>query len=237
MSHLGLNCAAIFFLMMMCGVVSSCRGLPDNARPQLFRPAIDVVSSVIAYRPLRRDDFQAVVQPPYTEDDAHPLNAHTAVALRTCDGVVSRVYPDSSGEGGYIGEVQNLKFVALMLPQKSWWNPDLPPEMSAYVLQHEQVHFTLMEIAARELNRKVSYDGSLRGVRDDDADRLQRRLAARIDALLDASQKKISLRHAAFDMDTSRLHNPSLQQWWHEQLAKELDELSMWSTGKSCLFR
>jgi hypothetical protein len=41
------------------------------------------------------------------------------------------------GQSYFFGRIERLGFEAVMLPDQSWWNPKMPPNMRGYVLQHE----------------------------------------------------------------------------------------------------
>ena len=56
----------------------------------------------------------------------------------------------------YVGTISQLKFKTVFVPECSWWNPNLAKNGENYVLQHDQIHFALTELAARKLTSKVS---------------------------------------------------------------------------------
>jgi hypothetical protein len=59
------------------------------------------------------------------------------------------------GQSYFFGRIDHLAFEAVMIPERSWWNPAIQANMTGYVLQHEQIHFALTELAARKLTRDV----------------------------------------------------------------------------------
>jgi hypothetical protein len=80
------------------------------------------------------------------------INAQAAIQIRmTDDSNFSITRWPYSDQTTYTGIVTHLAFEAVMIPDKSWWSPKIKPEMAGYVLQHEQIHFPLTELAARKL--------------------------------------------------------------------------------------
>jgi hypothetical protein len=55
----------------------------------------------------------------------------------------------------YVGSIPQITFEAMFMPTCSWWHPEVPEGLKAYVLQHEQIHFALAELAARNLRTKA----------------------------------------------------------------------------------
>ena len=100
--------------------------------------------------------------------------------------------------------------------------PGVPPEKKAYVLQHEQIHFALMELAARRLNRRVRKDISSFSVIDSSRQGVEEQLKEKISALVKGENKKILQTHTSFDEDCSLSFDPRKQQWWFDRVNKEL---------------
>jgi len=109
-----------------------------------------------------------------------------------------------------------------MLPDRSWWNPKIPGGMRAYVLQHEQIHFALTELASRQLtaeSQKWAADVlAIQSTPQDVRAELARQINERINSAMEASLK----RQAEFDEDTSLHINPKRQQWWSWTVEDEL---------------
>ena len=66
----------------------------------------------------------------------------------------------SQGDDARLGRVRarvhNLAFTAFMDRDCSWWNPQYTGLPHEYILEHEQIHFALFEIAARRLNQQAA---------------------------------------------------------------------------------
>ena len=108
------------------------------------------------YRTLNVDDFQAQSLPEDLESHAKNIAAHACCRIRTTKDTrykITRGYLNEQIH--YFGSIQSVGFEAVMIPECSWLNPDLEEEKLDYVMQHEQIHFALMELAARKLNREA----------------------------------------------------------------------------------
>ena len=118
-----------------------------------------------------------------------------------------------------------------MIPGQSWWNPGVVKKRQPYVLQHEQIHFALMELAARKLTRMVTGDPRIASVYGRSAAEIRRELQQIIGQLIEESQGLALKSHTEFDEATSMQYNPEAQQAWHDKVMAELEELSGSSRG------
>ncbi|MFZ0451077.1 MAG: hypothetical protein WAL98_17710, partial [Desulfatiglandaceae bacterium] len=109
-------------------------------------------------------------------------------------------------------------------PDRSWWNPKIPANMRGYVLQHEQIHFALAELAARRLTSDTQKWASdvlvIKPTPQEVRAELVRQIKDRINGAMEANVK----RQAEFDEDTSMFFNPKWQQWWFRTVEKELKQ-------------
>jgi len=216
--------APIFLLLLLAG----CSRLPDYSRPRIETDSTAFSFQGVPYRDLIQADFQATTLPDdLREHDLH-LNAHTSVAIRTRPGARYVISPQVDKKDDHCGHTENLAFQALMIPEKSWWSPTLAKDRQPYVLQHEQVHFALMEIAARRLNRRIKVEGEQLSLCETDQETVIKGLSARIDAWLADSQAESLKWHRDFDEATSRLYAPRMQQWWYDRVMRELSDLAEW---------
>jgi hypothetical protein len=179
---------------------------------------------VVSYRNLAVADFQAAKLPDFLQHHDRELNAHTAVAIRTVPGAqyILSPPPEDRSTTMYSGRVENLVFEAVMIPAHSWWNPSLAWDKTDYVLQHEQIHFALMELAARRLTAKAVKEQDLLSVEAADSEAVQERLLGRIDRWLAESEKEVVRQHTEFDNATSHRYAPAVQQQWFERVQREL---------------
>lgn len=213
-------------LITLCS--SGCATLPEFAQPHLSSQPFDNSLEVIGYRQLRVDDFKAQSPSPSIKDHKHMINAHTSVALRPATEIHHIISPPHISFGLYRAYLQELSFKALMFPTRSWWNPGIPPERTTYVLQHEQIHFALMEIAARKLNKKLSLSLA-EAISGTERKSVERRLRAAVEREIAASKAGILKEHTAFDEETSLYHDPKRQQQWYEDCQAKLHNLSEWA--------
>lgn len=209
--------------------LTGCSRLPAYSQPRVETSVVSPTSQIISYRQLAVADFRATALPEDLMSHGQDLNAHTSVAIRTRPGA-KYFLPAHGNEDRklWCGHVENLGFEVVMLPEKSWWRPTLARDKEPYVLQHEQIHFALMEVAARQLNRKIVKEQGQLTACEADADAVKTEISATIDRWMAESQKEALEQHGDFDEDTSRLYAPKVQQWWYDRVMKELLDLAEW---------
>lgn len=214
--------------IIACLFFYGCARLPQYAQPHMSSQQFDDSLVYIDYRLLRREDFRAKVPAPAIRDHQHMINAHTSVSLRPVHDIGYIISPPHLNFGLYKVYLQQLGFKAVMIPERSWWNPQLAESKSIYVLQHEQIHFALMEIAARRVNKffATPHTSFVSGT---DRQTVLNRLQKLIDKKVDATKKAILQEHTKFDEQTSLYHDPVRQQEWYEDCQKQLLQLEKWA--------
>jgi hypothetical protein len=208
-------------------LIPSCARLPEYARPRMVQ-AEDLQqtrAAGIPYRELTPDDFRAASLSEHMADHAERINAHAATQIRlTTDSGFRITSGDLYGQSYFFGRIERLGFEAVMLPDRSWWNPKMPANMRGYVLQHEQIHFALTELAARQLtsdSQKWAADVLvIQPTPQEVGAELARQIKDRINAAMEENLK----RQAEFDNDTSLFFNPRRQQWWSWTVEDELKQ-------------
>lgn len=225
MTNLGkaIPAGILFGLFLLIG----CSRLPAYGQPRVEAGDPFLSFPGLTYKNLTAADFRAPALPDDLRGHDHELYAHTSVAIRTLPGT-GYVISSTGDRKMWCGHVETLVFQALMIPEKSWWNPTLARDKEAYVLQHEQIHFALMEISARQLNRRSEKEADQLTACEPDSKAVARRLSATIDRWMAESQEETHQRHEAFDQATSRLYAPKVQQWWFDQAMEELSDLAEW---------
>ena len=227
MPLLPLKCLILFFWV---AGVSACAQLPEYARPQTIK--IDGIQEAgktgFTYRPLTTDDFKASSLSDHQSAHAKNINAQSAILIRLTPDSKFKISPwPLWGQMNYLGSINHLAFAAVMIPQHSWWNPNMNPARKAYVLQHEQIHFALTELAARQLTRDSQEWASKLLVVKQTPEQVQseifEQIQEKIKTALEANQKQ----HLEFDNDTSLSYNPSWQSWWFEKVEKELGRTAL----------
>lgn len=217
--------AYLVYLLVILPGIMACAQLPEHARPLTlprdempdFRPA------GFTYRPLTVADFRAESLTGRRAAHGDGVNAQSVFRIRlTADSNFSLNRWPFFNQTRYFCSVNHLAFEAVMLPDLSWWNPKLKADKTGYVLQHEQIHFALTELAARQLTRDAEkWAANLLIIRDTPEEvysEVRRQIREMIRSALEANRK----RHEDFDQDTSLFHSPSWQQWWLETVEKEL---------------
>ena len=216
-------------LYMVLALISACARLPEYARPHMDQ-AEDLQQMRAAgfpYRELTIDDFRATSLSEQFPERAEHINAHVATQIRlTADSNFRITSGELYGQRYFIGSVERLAFESVMLPDRSWWNPKIPANMRGYVLQHEQIHFALTELAARQLTKDSTKWASevlaIKPTPQEVRAELARQIKDRVNAAMEASLK----RQAEFDDDTSLFFNPRRQQWWAWTVEDELKRMA-----------
>ena len=219
---------SLIFFICLSLYLGGCAQLPEFAQPHLSSQPFDPSIEFVSYRQLTVDDFKAITPSATIADHKDKINAHTSVSLRPVTEIQYIISPPHSNFGLYKAYLQELAFKAVMVPTRSWWNPQLAPEKTAYVLQHEQIHFALMEIAARDLNKKLRSSVS-QTVSGPDRKIVEQLLMDAVDKEITTTQKNIIKEHTAFDEDTSMYYDPQKQQEWYDNSMKKLETLSKWA--------
>ncbi|MBU1568460.1 MAG: hypothetical protein KJ630_22895 [Proteobacteria bacterium] len=215
----GILLGLIFFI--------GCSRLPTYSQPRVETGDVFRFSQVISYRELTTNDFHATALPEDLRSHGHELNAHTSVAIRSLPGAKFDFSLQGNGDGQlWCGHAENLVFEAVMLPEKSWWNSTLAKDQEAYVLQHEQIHFALMEVAARHLNLRATKEQDQLVSCAADLEAGKTKISVIVDQWMEELQEETLKQHGEFDEATSRLYAPKVQQGWFDRVMRELQYLS-----------
>jgi hypothetical protein len=213
-------CYLQLFLML-----TACAQLPEYARPRVVDLDHQQVSldGAFTYRTLKVDDFQATSLPEDMASHSRKIAAHACCRLRTTTGARYKITRGTLNQKiHYFGSIESVAFEAVMVPDCSWLNPELDKAKLDYVLQHEQIHFALMELAARKLNREsrdeiknfIAIQPTQSAARDE--------IAAKIKDMVLRANEQVLVEHTAFDEETSLYFDPEVQQRWFERIEEEL---------------
>lgn len=208
-------------------ITTGCAPLPKYATPHIVTEGnFTKTGEEVTYRNLTIEDFKASELPDYRRAYSNRLHAHTSVRIRPSSRTKFNIGSNFAfNQKVYYGKVKNLEFEAVMLPEHSWWNPKVPQKKKQYVLQHEQIHFGLMEVLARQMTKKakqnsddiVIFGSSVKEVRDG--------LVKKIEEKIESNYQRIVAQHTAFDKDTSMFFDPDSQQKWYDKMVTELERL------------
>jgi hypothetical protein len=212
--------AAITMALVYCGCASS------DAPPIVtdYEPGEFDLSDTIEYRTLTREDFKATTPP----NDGKGVPVHASAALVGAVRVDPRsdvfVTQMETGSDSTLFEAtaRNLRFQAIMDPKTSWWREDLDSVSTAYVLEHEQIHFAIFELEARRLNARLTEIATrIRSVGPtiDDARRMA---SARLEEERRASNQEVNLRQSQFERETANGKLRDRQQEWWYRIQAEL---------------
>lgn len=208
-------------------VLAGCPKLPDYALPNVTKAERARASSVevFSYRQLTIEDFRAISLPEDKKNHADRINAHSCIQIRPRkDSKFKITRGHMNNELFYFGSIEHIAFEAVMVPSCSWWNPNLPEKKKAYVLEHEQIHFALVELAARRLTIEagktaesfLSVQAAYQDVRKEISEELKRMTRQAMDDILKE--------HTDFDNETSLYFDPKAQKWWREKVEQKLFE-------------
>ncbi|WP_217363259.1 DUF922 domain-containing protein [Winogradskyella undariae] len=95
-------------------------------------------------------------------------------------------------------------------PNKSWYLKD---KSNTYILNHEQLHFDITELYARQFRQKLAKLEVNKNVKAQ-----MKRLHAAINEELNETQQR-------YDMQTNHSLNVKMQKEWNTNIQKELDKL------------
>ncbi|MCB9171238.1 MAG: DUF922 domain-containing protein [Flavobacteriales bacterium] len=104
-----------------------------------------------------------------------------------------------------------------------WFVPSLSPvsrtgRTSAMLLQHEQGHFDLTEVYARQLRQAFAHERLTRG-----------NVAKRVSFLADSVTHALDARQDLYDRETHYGQEEAVQLTWTARITKELEALEPWA--------
>ncbi len=207
--------AAIFLTAL-----ASCSSVPDYAHPtgEVMQPDSYSANDVIPYRELTRADFRAASPPKNVAQHASKLGAYTCALIVPASFRARSAIARDPASGGYIARIPGAQFRAEMDRECSWWNPKSLPAGKEYILQHEQIHFAIVELHARRMEADVA---KLRGTGSSPqaaAEDMQRAL----DSAFQEAMERVLEQSTRFDEQTSYTHDPSRQARWADEIFAQL---------------
>ncbi len=211
--------------LILAGLTAGCARLPDYATPHSAAGRVDpsMLADAVTYRGLKRSDFRARELPPAQAGHADAINAFTCARIRPAADSRMTVRRIRMGDTWvHVGSIEAIRFEAVMIPGCSWWNPALPERHSAYVLQHEQIHFGLLELAARRLSVDVRKRAAAFLAIQPTAAAARAEVAETVNRWVRDAMEQALAEHTAFDEETSLFHSPRRQRWWMERVDAQL---------------
>ena len=174
-------------------------------------------SGYIGYRQLRREDFLAAQPPDYALMHAERLGALTC-GIIVSDGDFIVQYETNQKTGDTWLWIKNSSYRGKMDRNCSWWNPARTLIPEAYILEHEQIHFALLESYASKINSEIDelriHVSSIDEVTKAAKDHTTRLLQRGLDDLAEESLR--------FDAETSEAVNSVAQRRWLRDVENRL---------------
>ena len=199
--------SALAFAATASLAFAGCASAPDP------KPEDWISGASVGYRLLTKDDFQA--------ENSGKLWGNVYHGAEICTHIVPAENHDQTGA-----------FRAVMKPECSFWNeavgpigslgglagtsiiPGMPtPQPEWYVLQHEQIHFAIMEVEARRLSTRIAEIPA--------ADRTP----SNIESAYRLTLSHAAERHRNFDAATSGTFDPQKLVMWVRLLETEMRRL------------
>ncbi len=204
----------------------ACSTLPEYAAPRggIIDPSEVDRSDTIRYRELSRDDFRAEHPPAHLAEHANKLGALTCAHVVTTPETGYQIQEQQAVDGSstFRGKLTRLAFVAEMDRKCSWWNASQQTASETYVLQHEQIHFALAELAARRQNEEAKRLVREFEVVADSADEAKALIEQKVTSMAEEAMEDLLEENEDFDEETSLKHDPTKQQVWFDRVTREL---------------
>lgn len=166
-------------------------------------------SHTIAHQQLTRENFKGIPDPRI------PVAAFSAVHVKLSVGAeVTQL-----AKGTYVARISDIQYKALFDENLSWWNDE---PNNRLLLKHEQGHFDLVELRARELNanKNIVID-EIMG-RGDTPEEAMTDLQQRINAHLSKIHSEINEQGKIYDNETDYHRNKHQQRVWNRKIDKAL---------------
>ncbi len=214
-------------LLLLLGLMVSCVQLPEHAQPRLILPPVDNLASRegFGYRQLEIKDFQAKFLPVDYRQYDHEIGAQSCISIRPSrNSKINVVQSSYQNMLFYAGTISQLTFEAIFVPDCSWWNPKIAKSREQYVLQHEQIHFALAELAARKLTDETSSEVKSYLAIGNTYNEVQKDILEKLKVLEQEAMEKSLKEHTDFDEDTSMFYDPGVQERWLENINVRLAE-------------
>ncbi len=207
--------------LVACGGSS----LPGYAAPQggLITEEEAASGDLIEYRTLTRADFRGSSPEGTAAEHIDKVGALTHAIIKHDPGIgfAGKEITSPNGDRRVEGKVQNLRFRAWMDRSRSWWNPKPGVAPESYVLQHEQIHFAIVEVEARKMNgegaalmKKMFEAKSSKEIKE--------QIEEALTEIVQGGMARVLDRSTDFDEDTSARYDTQKQNEWWQRLQREL---------------
>jgi hypothetical protein len=199
--------------------------LPSYAAPQGGLATDEEIASgdLIPYRTLTRADFLASAPSGPASGHTDKVGALTHALIKHDPGIAfaGKEITSPNGDRRVEGRIQNLYFRAWMDRSRSWWNPKRGEAPESYVLQHEQIHFAIVEIEARKMNAEGARLMQ-KTFKADSSQEIQKDLETAVTEIIKDGMDRVLERSTDFDEETSVNYDPKKQNVWWQRVQSEL---------------
>ena len=221
-------CLLAWLLLVPAACKTPTSRSPERPRNSQASAPTVVPQDLIPYRTLRPEDFKGTDPPPGLDAYRDTLGAFICVYVLPSPS--TRVAFRRLERNGNQGYVKNLRFVARMDRNCSWWNPDSPIP-TEYRLQHEQVHFGLTELYVRTLNART--DEIARTLETEAPSGREARESTSVlwETLLQQLADQSLEERRRFDEETSFGYETDLQARWWSRVERNLARTSDVGSG------
>ncbi len=197
--------------------VACAHGQPNSAQRVAPAQALSAnLADGVLYRELTPDDFGAAKPPRHSAR----RNEHRAAYL--CGAIAGPANLEieiTEQSGLYEVVILDPAYRARVNPRCSWLDPDLGFQARRYALEHEQVHFGLLELEARRVNRDIR---ALR-LSISTVEEAQPGAQASVNRLLDAASSRYLERSRRFDAEASHPSKQAAQTRWRDRVEAQLE--------------
>jgi hypothetical protein len=217
---------SVALLLLACALAQACAKpapAPQPMPPQASRVAVTDGPDLVGYRALTREDFRSSTPPPGADSGRGHVAAATCAYLVYSPELRFRAVREP-GQSDFEVQVENLQFFARMNPSCSWWDDRRPYVDPAYVLQHEQIHFAIVELVARDLNRRSTEIVERMRTRAATGEAALAAAKREFNAEFEAAIQRTLERGRSFDLETSLGFKPEQQAAWAQRIEQELAE-------------
>jgi hypothetical protein len=179
-------------------------------------------TAMIPYRTLVPSDFKAEKAP--REMEGKHVAAVTVAMIRATASTVSVKTSTVADSTFYVATVDSFCYEARMSQTDSWWNPKHKHMTTEQMLEHEQIHFALSELGARQANAEMDQIvARIRSTGKTEAEAV--RLATkRFHQEHQRVQDAVTARNAQFDMETANGQRFERNHEWADRIERELEQ-------------
>ena len=213
----------INYLLVYIFLVSCTGTLPGYLLPTSVKDVSIDHTDVIRYRQLTVEDFKST-NPREIKSEYKHFSALSTIYINFDQDKLDRYGKiKHTNNGDYVITISRPGYHAFFDQRMSWWNSNDDSLTKDYVIQHEQIHFALMELEARRMNNKRQQNPII--VEGKTLDEAIKMTADAIQSDLVAIDKQALVQHKKFDIQTSGRYLPKTQSNWMKMIREDFYKL------------